>query len=181
MRVEDLYNNRFEHTEKRKLRKFLERYTKKHLGMDESTRLKASPEKCTERFFETFEPFVKTSMNGGISDIEDTEYYKYLLTHLNPKDLLPELTRKGKRHAISKAKDAIGLCQNIRDNGLRDPLDMWKDGDKLILRKGFRRLVILKELGYDEVPVRVWRSEKDFWLRQEGRIPKRWRAICEKG
>lgn len=175
MSVEDVYENRHTFCEKGKTEKFLRRYTKSHPNMDEELRLKASPKKSIENFFKSFRPFVRMVLDNKEFKIEDTDYFKYLLTHLNPHDLLPKLTRKGKRRAIHKAKDAINLIRDIRENGMKDPVDMWLDNEVRIMRKGYRRLVILKELGVFQMAVRIWKDEETFYKNQTGRIPKKWR------
>lgn len=176
MSVDDVFKDRIKHTEYRKTEDFLRRFTKSHPDMDEMLRLKALPEKSVENFFKSFQPYVRMILDKVEFKVEDTEYHKYLLAHLNPHDILPELSNKGRKHALSKAKDAIGLTKDIQANGMQDPLDMWldKNGDK-ILRKGFRRLVILKELGVYKMGVRIWKDEETFFKNQTGRIPKKWR------
>lgn len=181
MLVDDVYEKKIEHTEYRKTEDFLRRFTKSHSDMDEMLRLKASPEKSVENFFESFQPYVRMVLDNVDFKIEDTDYYKYLLAHLNPHDLLPELTNKGRRHALHKAQDAISLTNDIQSNGMRDPLDMWFDKNgKRVLRKGFRRLVILKELGVYKMGVRIWKDEETFYKNQTGHIPKKWRKILKR-
>lgn len=175
MSVEDVYANRANFCEYMKTEKFLKGYTKGHPNMSDSMRLKTSPEKSVEHFFASFQPFVRMVLDDVKFKVEDTEYYRYLLAHLNPHDLLPELTKKGRRHAIHKARDAIKLAKDIRDNGMRDPLDMWLEKGNKVLRKGYRRLVILKELGIHKMGVRIWKDDETFWKNQTGRIPKKWR------
>lgn len=176
MEVEKLWENRIAHTERRKTERFYEEYTRRHPNMDDMMCLKANPDKGVETFFATFQPFVRLVLDKGeLFSIFTTTYYEYLINHLNPHDLLPELTKKGRRHIISKCKDAVNLIKSIRDNGMKDPLDMWLLKGHRILRRGFRRLVILKELGVYKCDVRVWRDEETYFKNQTDRIPKRWR------
>lgn len=176
MSVNDVFKDRIKHTEYRKTEDFLRRFTKSHPDMDEMLRLKALPEKSVENFFKSFQPYVRMILDKVEFKVENTEYHRYLLAHLNPHDILPELSNKGRKHALSKANDAIGLTKDIQANGMQNPLDMWldKNGDK-ILRKGFRRLVILKELGIYKMGVRIWKDEETFYKNCKGHIPKKWR------
>jgi len=177
MVVNQLFDDRMKYCERGKTRAFYERYNRARPNIDETEKLKASPKKAIENFFSSFQPFARNILDGRELKIENTDYYQYLLSHLNPRDLLPELTRKGRRHAINKAKDAIRLTKDIKDNGIKNPLDMWSDSNgNRVMRKGYRRLVILKELGVHKVGVRVWKDEETFFRNQKGNIPKRWRG-----
>lgn len=181
MYVEDVWNDRLNYCEKRKCRAFLEKYTKEHPNMDEATRLKANPDKSCEDFFDSFSKFARLVLDGKEFISEKTEYYKYLVNHLNPHDLITTLSDKGKRHVDRKIRNAIKLIKSVQSEGMREPLDMWKEGDKKIIRKGMRRLVILKEMGIHTMTVRVWKNEETFYKYQMGikaepkHIPKKWR------
>ena len=170
-----------DYCEPRKRRAFLEKYTKDHPNMDEKMRLKANPDKSCESFFENFRPFVRMILDGIDFDIKDTGYYQYLVGHLNPHDLVPKLTDKGKRHVKGKIESAIALIKSVRKEGMKEPLDMWRSGDKLRIRKGLRRLVRLKDIGEYEMEVRVWKNEEAFFKNQmeinadTRHIPKKWR------
>jgi glycosyltransferase involved in cell wall biosynthesis len=176
MNVDGVWESRIKHSEHTKTKEFLEKYTQKHPEMSDMMRLKASPNKAVENFFESFRDFTRKVLDGRDFDPNQTDYYNYETAHLNPHDLLPTPTNKGRRHVKHKMINAIKLITDIRDNGLKDPLEMWLDkkGNR-ILRKGFRRLTILKELGVHKFPVMVWRDEETFWRNQTGHIPKRWR------
>jgi hypothetical protein len=107
-------------------------------------------------------------------DLKKYKYYKYLVSRLNPQncpDGNPDA--KGVRHVLySKMRDYIKLARDIRDNGLKAPIDLFcsdkpvcPDGkkwfDKVIIVRGSRRIAILHELGIKKVPARIWKSE---WL-----------------
>ncbi|MBN2591642.1 MAG: glycosyltransferase [Sedimentisphaerales bacterium] len=181
MYVDDVWEDRLEYCESRKCRAFLERYNKKNPDMDETTRLKANPDKSCENFFDSFRRFTRMVLDGESFVFEDTDYYKYLINHLNPHDLIPEISKKGRRHITRKIKNSFDLIKNIQNEGMREPLDMWRDGDRKIIRKGMRRLVILKEIGIHTMPVRVWKNEDSYYKyqMQSGadlrHIPKKWR------
>jgi hypothetical protein len=66
-------------------------------------------------------------------------------------------------------RETIGIYFDIKDNGLKSPLDMWREGkDKFVLHRGWRRLIIMNELhkrglrDFSRVPVRVFKSKKIF-------------------
>jgi hypothetical protein len=96
-------------------------------------------------------------------ELERFEYFKYLVSKLHPVDRLPVPTSKGRRHSRNLMRDAINIYRDIRDNGLRNPLDMWKLSDtQLVLHRGGRRLEIIARLGYETVPCRIFKSRERF-------------------
>jgi len=175
MPVDDIWKNRIKHTQHQKTREWLERYTKRHPNMDKKTRLIASSDKAAENFFASFPVFVRMVLDNKQFRIEDTDYYKYLKAHLHPHDLMNGFTEKGKKRLRYKCRDAIRLIKDIKENGMKNPLDMWLEKENRILRKGCRRMVILKELGVYKADVRIWKNEEIFFKNQTGHIPKKWR------
>jgi len=121
-------------------------------------------------------PFLKRILAGEQftdEQLKEFEYYKYLVSRLNPINN-PEGSpdAKGVRHVIyGKMRDYIKLAYDIRDNGLKAPIDMFchdkpvhikgKWMDKVIIVRGSRRIAILHALGVEKVPTRVWKTE---WL-----------------
>ncbi len=100
------------------------------------------------------------------------KYYKYLISRLNPlNNPNGNPDEKGVRHVLnSKMRDFIKLAYDIRDNGLKAPIDLFyvdkpvkKDGKwirRAVITRGSRRIAILHELGIKKVPARIWRNEK---------------------
>ena len=175
--VDKVYKNRIKHTEYRKTRDFYINYNRRHPNLKPVDQCKANPDKSIENFFEAFEAFVKHIFDPAMNEANGL-YHRYLLNHLNPKDLLPELSKKGQRRLLQKIKDATGLCESMKEHGMRDPLSGWSDGNgSFILRKGHRRLVILKELGVKEALVKAWKDEESFYRGQNDlrHTPKAWR------
>ena len=43
---------------------------------------------------------------------------------------------------------SIKLYNSIKNEGMRNPLDAWRDKDRVVIHRGGRRLEILKLLGY---------------------------------
>lgn len=181
LEVAEVWEDRLDYCEPRKRKAFLQKYTKDHPNMDEEMKLKASPKKSIECFFAFFRPFVRGVLDGEVIPVEDTAYYQYLVGHLNPHDLVPKLSNKGKGHVTKKIESAIKLIKSIQSEGMKDPLDMWREGSKLRLIRGFRRLVILKEIGEYRMEVRIWKNEETFFKHQMeikadlNHIPKKWR------
>ncbi len=100
------------------------------------------------------------------------QYYKYLISRLNPQNNGSEgPDSKGVKHCLGKMRDYINLTYDIRDNGLKAPIDLFCYGepervngkwvDKVIITRGSRRIAILHALGVKKVPARIWKSE---WL-----------------
>ncbi|MCK5219121.1 hypothetical protein KAR10_06350, partial [bacterium] len=129
--------------------------------------------KSLKEFMRVFPPFIKyVAENKGIyinskaawanhSNWKDFEYYEYLVSRLHPADKSP-LSAKGARHCISLMRDAAKLYLDIEKFGLRNPLDLWKQGDRFSLHRGGRRLEILRQLGVGKVPCRVFESKEMF-------------------
>ncbi|MBD3293837.1 MAG: hypothetical protein GF393_13010, partial [Armatimonadia bacterium] len=116
--------------------------------------------------------FVRKVADGTQFDdaaLELEPYFAYLVELLNPRDRIPKLTRKGKRHVIKLMREMERLYADIRDNGLKSPLDMWREGkDRMVLHRGWRRLIIIAELhrrglrDFARVPIRVYKSKEIF-------------------
>jgi hypothetical protein len=112
---------------------------------------------------EVFPKTVMRILGGEVITIEDfrkTGYYRYLVSRLNPAvqtDMVPN--RKGERHVWKFFIDLQNLCRDIREKGLKAPLDMYMDGGHPILTRGYRRLEILYQLGIETIPVRIWRNK----------------------
>jgi glycosyltransferase involved in cell wall biosynthesis len=128
-------------------------YATKHA--DPNKRALDNPRGAWE-FMKVFPPFVENVLNGADYTFEHP-YYGYLAKHLNP---ATRGTEKGHRHVIKKMRASENLCKDIRDNGLSTPLDIWKNGNELILQRGARRIVILKHFGVKEVIARVFKDKQ---------------------
>lgn len=134
------------------------------LGISE-TRFKKD-ELCRTFYFAAYEEFLDSLLAGKVytnEEIVQTKYFEYLVSKLNPVDRNP-LTGKGKRHVIKKFRDAIRLFEDIRDNGIKNPLDFCYDktGRYLKLHRGGRRLPTLYKLGIEKVPLRIFRTYDDI-------------------
>ena len=123
-------------------------------------------------FQKTFNPFVKSILAGEKytdEELKSLPYFWYLAKHLvklpDYSDYKP--TANGIRHVIRKMRDAENLCNSIKKDGLKAPLDIFKyKGGRLLIR-GQRRVVVLKQLGHKTVPVRVFFSQDDYRRRKK--------------
>lgn len=108
-------------------------------------------------FWPAFRNFAEGVLNQAPNE---TGYRQYLMTHLSRRPVLnPDIKQKAK---INKSiKSSADLALDIRENGLRGPLEFYVDKDRLILWKGYRRLVILACLGSKErIPCRVFKDRQ---------------------
>lgn len=115
-----------------------------------------------DSFLEVIEQ-VKTGKKFTEKEKLESRYFNYLVTHL-AKEVLPqdkkEYVKKWKRHLLKKFDSGINLFKSIEKNGLYAPLEFYRKDDRVYLWKGYRRLVILKALGYKEVPVVTFIDER---------------------
>lgn len=126
-----------------------------------------------QRFLDCFPPFLDevVAREGKVTDEEFVAnpifkpYYDYMVDHLNPVDRKPKLTGKGQRHVFHQLREVYTLYVDIRDNGLKAPLDIWRSGKDqsiMTLHRGGRRLEILKKLGAKSVSARTFKSKQIF-------------------
>ena len=95
------------------------------------------------------------------TEIRESRYYQYLVTHL-AKKCLPvnqdEYIKKWNKHLMRKFKSAIKLFESIKKNGTHSPLEMYQKDGYLFLWRGYRRFVIMKKLGFKNAPVCIHKS-----------------------
>jgi hypothetical protein len=97
------------------------------------------------------------------SKLEAEPYYDYLLS------LQRGRSRHNRKRVRRAMEEFIVLYEDIKAHGLKTPLNMWRVGkDKFVLHRGFRRLVIMKELhsrgirNFFQVPVRLFKNRRVF-------------------
>lgn len=115
-------------------------------------------------FYKTFPLFVRNILDGKVytdEDLKSLPYFDYLVKHLHPNTRDP-LTPKGERHAIKQIKGGIFLVNDIKNNGVNAPIDIYKDNGELIVRKGDRRIVILKHLERKWFVGRIFQNLKTY-------------------
>ena len=137
--MDELYGNRTKYGDPRKLK-----------GLDE--------------FIKTGKPFFQAVHEGKIftdDELLSHPYYQYLFSKLHP-SIRDTLSSKGVGRCLHLMKDGIALYKDIKENGLRNPLDMFKMNGSVVLHRGGRRLEILKLLGYKKVPCRIFNSRELF-------------------
>lgn len=73
---------------------------------------------------------------------------------------------KGPLYTIAMLRSFILLYNDIKEYGLKIPIDMYRENGKLAIADGWRRLVIADKLGYKKMGFRVFRNEKICQKRQ---------------
>lgn len=134
-------------------------------------------------FFDSFFEIIKASHEGKkytIDEIENTKYFHYLVTHL-PKSDQSKLSEKSKERTIGKFKRAIKIFEDIKKNGLKTPLQCYAKDGKLILWKGYRRLVMAYVLGMERIPICIHQSEQTAKALPAKFQPATHGSIVEKG
>jgi glycosyltransferase involved in cell wall biosynthesis len=95
-------------------------------------------------FWDAFGEFVD-SVLAGKADYAG-RYREYLVSHIRRGSVaIP--TAAELRLVRDKMKKAAALVLDLRDHGLKSPLEFYEQDGRLILWKGYRRLVILQRLG----------------------------------
>jgi len=113
-------------------------------------------------FWLAFDELVKELLDGKTftpAQMCETRYWHYLKTHL-PAAWRQPLSEKGKAHLIKKFTGAIKLFESVKKNGLRSPLELYQQDKKLILYKGYRRLVIVRNLAFKSVACVIHKIEQ---------------------
>jgi glycosyltransferase involved in cell wall biosynthesis len=110
--------------------------------------------------YESFMEVVEKLRGGHVftdDEIRRSRYYHYLLTHTVRFKVIPQTINKFKArwdgYVIRKFKSGIRLFESIRNDGLKAPLEFYREDGAMLLWKGYRRLVILKALGVKEAGV----------------------------
>ena len=117
--------------------------------------------------FDSFSQAIKELDAGNTftdEQIRTTRYYYYLATHL-AKDVTPltfnrYYAKKWDKYLIKKFRSGEQLFHSIKNEGLKTPLEFYRKDGQVYLWKGYRRLVILKILGVNEIPMLVHIDDK---------------------
>lgn len=115
-------------------------------------------------FLKVYPTFVEKIKNGEIftnESLQKEPYFEYLISKLH-RSMRDPLTERGKRHVLNLMKESIRLFHDIKDNGLKAPLDTYIEDGRLVLHRGERRLEILKQLGRKRIPARVFKDKDKF-------------------
>ena len=127
--IDDLYNNRLNYCHPKKI-------------------------KNIKLFMDVFPPFIQAISEGkkyNNIDLKNEEYFKYLSLKINKN----RLSDKGKKHVLRKMRDAINLFNSIKNEGIKNYLEMHLYNNRLCLFKGGRRVVIAKILNIKTVLVKI--------------------------
>lgn len=123
-----------------------------------------------ERRMKVLPPFIENIANGNFNSpfeeqqLRDDPYFAYLC------ELYPTWSKEHReRRVLEIMKETIKIYNDIRDHGLKSPLDMWRKGkSRLVLHRGWRRLIIMHELhkrglrDFSRVPIRLFKSKLIF-------------------
>ena len=101
-------------------------------------------------FYEVFYRFIVDHSKGVRLEYRDHDYLEYLRWYAEMWNITPNTRRVYLRR---KRQGAMGLFDDIRENGMRDPLCVVVEPNRAYLYRGYRRLVVAKVLGIDRVKV----------------------------
>lgn len=100
-------------------------------------------------FWRSFDLFVRDVLAGNVPD-KDHQYRHYLLTHVN-RHPGQQPTKRDIRKVEKSLAGAIGLIKSVAKEGLKAPLEFYQQDGRMILWKGYRRLVIARAVGIPRV------------------------------
>jgi len=112
-----------------------------------------------EIFFQAFDEYLGGRHDDNRPADTETQYFHYLVGH-GSKSVRHGIGDDEKERILRKMRRGLGLYDDIEKNGLRAPLEFYQADNKLILFRGYRRLVILKRLGVKHVAARVHKTEQ---------------------
>jgi glycosyltransferase involved in cell wall biosynthesis len=107
-------------------------------------------------FWRAYASLVDSILCGGA---QDGQYEQYLLGHVTRRaGRIP--TRADRRKVQKSMAGSVALIESIKANGLKAPMEFYDEGGRLILWKGYRRLVIAQRLGIQTVVGRCYADRK---------------------
>lgn len=109
------------------------------------------------QFRECFAEFLGLVKAEKLSDDElrKSNYYAYQMARRVDNE---RWTERGDRIVLRKLRQHADIYNDIKQHGLAIPIDMVSAGDRHILMRGFKRVYILKDLGKDSIPCRVFKN-----------------------
>lgn len=108
-------------------------------------------------FWKSYEEFVK-SVLAGKPEMEG-QYRHYLLSHVT-RDPGHRPTPAEIRKVEKSLQDSIRLIASVQTEGLKAPLEFYQQDGRMILWKGYRRLVIARAVGIPNVVGRCYADRK---------------------
>jgi len=124
-----------------------------------------------EKLFETFLEMVENLARGEEYDpdrMRSSPWFQYIRQYYQHWQEEP-LSERADRELRERMQDGIDLFHDIKQNGMRDPLEMFMDRGKRNLILGNRRLVILHVLGIPEAEVLTHASFEAYCESQEAK------------
>lgn len=122
-------------------------------------RYNLTPKNKKHRFpvlYESLSEIINNLNNGKIyaeNNMKDTTYWKYI-TAYHKSWMQKPLTEKAYTGILNKFYDVINLFNDIKEHGIKNPLDMIVTNSNRIIYKGVRRLIIANVLNIPFVKVR---------------------------
>jgi len=91
-------------------------------------------------------------------EIKKTEYYQSYILNNHARY---SISRRVEKHCIKRHfLGSVELFKNIRDEGLRHPIDFVRNKDgKLYIWKGYKRFIICKVLEFKTTPIVIHTAE----------------------
>ena len=89
------------------------------------------------------------------NELREHPYFQYLLAGRNNLETPQNISR-----CIFHMRDGIAVYHDIKKNGMRMPLEVWRDEkrDKMNIHRGLRRLAIKNALGHKRMPTRIYKN-----------------------
>jgi glycosyltransferase involved in cell wall biosynthesis len=114
-----------------------------------------------EKRIQTMPLFIQKIADGikwTDEELKQEPWYECLL------DLHKQRPQTMESRSIEIMKETIKLYSDIKDYGLKSPLDMWRENKRLVFHRGWRRLFIMNELhrrglrNFNKIPARVFKN-----------------------
>jgi len=90
-------------------------------------------------------------------EIDKTPYWEYLRSFFCK---CPNPTEKELSRIEKQFKSGVSLFKDMRDNGLRVPLEFYAHHGRLYLFRGYRRFVAAHVLGFERIPVMIYKTKR---------------------
>jgi len=113
-----------------------------------------APERSIRRL-ESMPPFIRKILNGETFTDEQLAQQPYYAA-------LRHSQKINHQRSMMFMKDMVNLVHSIKAEGIRNPVDLWWAEGHLVIHRGWRRILIMKELGYKKVVCRVYKNREGF-------------------
>lgn len=114
-------------------------------------------------FLQTFPVFVTHMAEGRkwlVEELKAEPYFEYLL-HIHRRTESEDSLRTV-RYILGRMRKIVRLYEDIRDYGIKAPMDMYRESGRFILGRGNRCLEIMRQLGYENVICRLFETRQVY-------------------